>query len=272
MSRRRIVYPFAEQGNFTQCHNWAYDHLMPALSPNAWKVFSYIVRQTKGWHRDEVGLSQRAIMAGTGIKSFTTLAHCLAELTDEARPVIEIHRPRDVTEEHLYSLNTDFAVTYEAAPRASEVGLQRATESVARRATENVARPATESVARPATDSVALKKKGVKNSSEDKEDEASAAAAVDLWGAYVGVKDAWDLVEHFPESVPHAAAIFAEVKRAKVESKAGLLVKLVSTGWTPPPAASPAELAVDDNPFAKYTRSPIVCTGYEQEADDGQPG
>lgn len=75
------IKPFAEQGFFTQTHNLLYDVIMPIASGSEWKVLSFVLRRTKGKKRKNASLAYAEIKAGTGIKSDTTIANALEELT-----------------------------------------------------------------------------------------------------------------------------------------------------------------------------------------------
>jgi hypothetical protein len=78
--------PFQEHRKFTTVHNYVFDLLMPILSPNAFKVFMYITRHTRGMV-DSNGervkfarLGYSSIKKGTGISGNITLATALKEL------------------------------------------------------------------------------------------------------------------------------------------------------------------------------------------------
>ena len=76
------VKPFAEQGRFTQVHNLCFDQIMPRVSGSAWKVLCLIVRHTRGKQKKFDGFPYAGIKSGTGIKSDTTVAAALRELTE----------------------------------------------------------------------------------------------------------------------------------------------------------------------------------------------
>ncbi len=77
------VFPFAEQGNFTQVHNHVFDVIMPIVSPSAFKVLCFVIRKTRGYHKKSDELSYSQILEGTGIASPTTISKAICELVDE---------------------------------------------------------------------------------------------------------------------------------------------------------------------------------------------
>jgi hypothetical protein len=56
------------------------DYLLPMLSPNAWKVFSLILRQTEGAAVDAVALGWSTLQALTGIDSQENVMLAVEEL------------------------------------------------------------------------------------------------------------------------------------------------------------------------------------------------
>ena len=94
---------------FTGFHNLLLDKVMPELSPNAWKVLCFIIRQTVGWHRNHKKLRYGRIMRGTGIKSRTTVSTALSELQGYGI-VIQTKAPNEPAD---YSLNLEFEVAEE---------------------------------------------------------------------------------------------------------------------------------------------------------------
>jgi hypothetical protein len=85
-----IVKPFELDKEFTRFSNDLIDHVMPTLSPAAWKILTVIWRQTEGWVEDrksgkrkewdEISYSQ--FMEKTGIGSTSTINRALKELMD----------------------------------------------------------------------------------------------------------------------------------------------------------------------------------------------
>ncbi|MBI3654132.1 MAG: hypothetical protein HY231_24130 [Acidobacteria bacterium] len=142
----KTVYPFAEQGNFTQQHNLTYDVMMRMLSPSAWMILCFILRNTKGFHREKVPLSYTDFLEGTSIKSFSTIKKAIDELLDSETP--ENRRNPFITfqggdtgknwKAAEYGLNREFKV--EIATTETVAGSEKATtKTVAGATTETVA-------------------------------------------------------------------------------------------------------------------------------------
>jgi hypothetical protein len=148
------VNPFARQGHYTIFDNVILDEIMPRLSPNAWKVLCFVIRKTKGFHKDEEALSYAAIMKGTGIKSKSTLSAALKELLpDEQTGFVGLllgtaHGENGRYATPSYRLNPGFEV---------EVG---STETVPGPSTETVPVNGTETVPVTSTETVHIKTKG----------------------------------------------------------------------------------------------------------------
>lgn len=258
----RIVKPFADQGEYTQMHNYVLDVVMPRLSANGWKVLSFIIRQTRGWRRDESALTYDSIMAGTGIKSRVTVATVIDELLGEG--LLAPTPGETVTEATSYGLNTEYEGEYtpndadakSIQRRSTKSGLRRSTESGPRGSPENGLRTGSER----SPDFVLLNKeeKKLKNNSSktsdpDKENAAAAAeldqdlseeddepappspqaaAAEQLFTEVVGGMVARELITKWPECIPRARALVKEARGGT--NPPGLLVSLVRKGWTPP--------------------------------------
>lgn len=123
-----ISKPFEGVGLYTQMHNALLDATMPMVSGNAWKILCMIVRQTKGWKRDECDISYKDILLHTGISSRTTISKALDELL--TLELIIVSKPHAEYEKYKYSLNKD--ATIEWMPRnlcSTENGLQSASRS-----------------------------------------------------------------------------------------------------------------------------------------------
>lgn len=148
----RTIKPFASAGNWTQVHNYCFDHIMPSISANAWKVLTLIIRQTRGYDRQQTdGLSQRQMLERTGIKSFTTLRRALDELT-----AYVIEYPGDESTPATYQLNRDFSATETVAQASNSAteneALNRncsATETVAFKGRKKDLKEREENVAEP---------------------------------------------------------------------------------------------------------------------------
>lgn len=92
-------FPGFDSPRFTQIPNQVFDELLADLSGAEWKVLSYIMRRTYGWHKDsdDLGLKQltdgvRGVDRGTGL-SKSTVAVALKSL--EEWGLIERQHNRD---------------------------------------------------------------------------------------------------------------------------------------------------------------------------------
>jgi hypothetical protein len=86
--KRKIVtiQPLAVSKKLTKFSNDVIDHIMPRVSPNAWKVLTVIVRQTVGWVEDrqtmkrkdwdEISYSQFSARTGIGSSETIRRAFC----------------------------------------------------------------------------------------------------------------------------------------------------------------------------------------------------
>ena len=101
-------------------HNALLDVVMPELNAKcdaAWPILCLIIRQTRGWNRDEQGLSYRQIMAGTGIRSRATVVKALTTLLQYRFPIVKIVAG-SFTEASRYSINRDVKIDWNAKPNA----------------------------------------------------------------------------------------------------------------------------------------------------------
>lgn len=98
---KRTIKPFADQGNYVAMHKICFDHIMPSISGNTWKVLCFIIRKTEGWNKERDQISYSQIKTGTGIKSDTTVRNALVELQGIALSLDETGRKiweRDYTQ------------------------------------------------------------------------------------------------------------------------------------------------------------------------------
>ena len=112
------IKPFQRVNRFTLLDNYFWDHFMPTVPANAWRIFCYLYRQTAGWNREETALTLAQIQNGTGCKSPKT-----------ARKMIELLQRRGVIivkPGERYALNTDFEVLL-ASPRVKNTGCAKNT-------------------------------------------------------------------------------------------------------------------------------------------------
>ena len=96
------IKPFQRMNRFTLLDNYFWDHFMPTVPANAWRIFCYLYRQTAGWKREETALTLAQIQNGAGCKSPKT-----------ARKMIELLQKRGVIivkPGERYALNTNFEV------------------------------------------------------------------------------------------------------------------------------------------------------------------
>ena len=121
----RNVKPFASHNCHTQFHNALLDAVMPVVSANAWKLLCFIVRQTDGWNREEMGLSYDDLRAGTGIRSKATVSEGLKELLGLG---LLGRARRDEQSEMRYSLNLDAEIPW--MPKNSAVRRKDASSKI----------------------------------------------------------------------------------------------------------------------------------------------
>jgi phage replication O-like protein O len=103
------VFPFADPDiKYTMMDNYLFDHIMPVVKPNAWKILCLIIRKTKGWHKisDQISFSQ--IKAGTGISSDETVSNALKQLVSKRYIMAKKGGQWDATE---YEINANFSTT-----------------------------------------------------------------------------------------------------------------------------------------------------------------
>lgn len=115
----KTITPFAEP-KYTQFDNDLLDYIMPRVSGTAWKLLSFIIRQTWGWadknslngrkEWDQISYSQ--YRRGTGIKSDATIKRGLDELLE----LDYILRRPAGKQEYEYRLNTVLEIEVEDAP------------------------------------------------------------------------------------------------------------------------------------------------------------
>jgi len=103
---------------YTMIHNYVLEHIMRDLSPNAWKVLCWTIRQTYGWADEDspTGRKQSDIisysqfMEATGIASRSTLTAAIRECLGRGyllREPAGVSRGRTI---YAYRLNTAYSV------------------------------------------------------------------------------------------------------------------------------------------------------------------
>jgi phage replication O-like protein O len=105
-------------------HNALFDVVMPALSPNGWKVFCFIIRKTIGYQKSSDLVSYSQIIKGCGIVSRSTVSAALKELV-ELRAIVSSDGEK--YEAIRYRVNRRFEVV--ASPEielgpSPEIGLE----------------------------------------------------------------------------------------------------------------------------------------------------
>lgn len=109
MNGKFVIFPFADPNiKYTMMDNYLFDHIMPVVKPNAWKILCLIIRKTKGWHKvsDQISFSQ--IKAGTGISSDETVSNALKQLVSKRYILAKKGGQWDATE---YEINANFSTT-----------------------------------------------------------------------------------------------------------------------------------------------------------------
>ena len=96
------IKPFQRVNRFTLLDNYFWDHFMPTVPANAWRIFCYLYRQTAGWNKEETALTLAQIQNGSGCRSPKTVKKMIDLL--QKRGVI-IVKPGN-----RYALNTNFEV------------------------------------------------------------------------------------------------------------------------------------------------------------------
>jgi len=112
-----VIRPFADSGHYTETPNAVFDVLMPILSGNAMKILFFVLRQTRGWGKEQEELSYSQIMAGTGIKTDNTVTSALRELTSDelfGSPILLAEEGPKIGATSriptIYSLNPEFSL------------------------------------------------------------------------------------------------------------------------------------------------------------------
>lgn len=103
------------------------------MKPSEWMVLSFIIRKTKGWHKEHDAISYSQFIKGTGISSNSTIKKCLDSLIEKGLVILGTTGHK--ADAHHYMLNKDYSFSI----------------------TENVERPVTFSVERPVTKTVDTK-------------------------------------------------------------------------------------------------------------------
>jgi len=174
------------QAPYTMVHNYVIDHIMPDLSPNAWKVLCVAIRQTIGWQdeatesgrRESDVITYSQFQRQTGIVSRGTLSRALKECLDKGyllREEVDQYRGKPA---FAYRLNTEYEATgtetvpVDGAPTGTEtVPVSGAT------GTETVPVTGTE---------IVLSKEIIKENPNPKENSLSSSGERKVWEAVLG--------------------------------------------------------------------------------------
>ena len=104
-----VIYPFADPNvKYTMMDNYLFDHVMPLVKPNAWKILCLIIRKTRGWHKTSDQISFSQIKAGTGISSDETVNNALKQLIGKGYILSKKGGQWDATE---YAINTKYSTS-----------------------------------------------------------------------------------------------------------------------------------------------------------------
>lgn len=116
---KTTIRPF-DAGNWFPINNAVFDHIMPELAPNAFKVLCWIIRQTRGWQADPNGdpkerkmadrISYSQFLPHTGIKSDATLTKAIRECVERGyvlRYPVGTERGKPA---YIYALNVEYTL------------------------------------------------------------------------------------------------------------------------------------------------------------------
>lgn len=115
-----VVKPFQVGKRFTKFNKDLIDHVMPRVSPSAWKVLTVIWRQTEGWVDRKTGerkkwdeISHCQFQRRTGLGSSSTIRRVLNELMEDGyvirRPAVG-REGRQKRQAFEYGLNTTIEI------------------------------------------------------------------------------------------------------------------------------------------------------------------
>ena len=96
------IKPFQRVNRFTLLDNYFWDHFMPSVPANAWRIFCYLYRQTAGWGKEETALTLAQIQSGAGCRSPKTAKKMIQLLQKRGVIIVKFG--------NRYALNTNFEV------------------------------------------------------------------------------------------------------------------------------------------------------------------
>ena len=124
------IKPFQRVNRFTLLDNYFWDHFMPSVPANAWRIFCYLYRQTAGWDQEETALTLAQIQSGAGCRSPKTVKKMINLL--QKRGVI-IVKPGN-----RYALNSNFEVKITAKKTVKNTAsTQKTAKSTVKNAVKN---------------------------------------------------------------------------------------------------------------------------------------
>jgi len=229
----QIIRPFTKQGNFTVVNNFIIDHIMPTVSPNAFKVLMFAIRKTVGWHKESDRISYSQFMEGCGIGGRSTVSKAIKELI--ALNYLHRHKvgchKRTKKPLYAYSLNAE----YEVAVNSPETGLLAQSNS-----------PKTEPLNSPKTEPLNSPKTGLtKDTKETKQSDGddNDTVQLELSPVYnVGVTNKLMDVGVNPDKarelsvnldLPTTEKIIAYARDHAHSNIAGYVLKLIENGFQP---------------------------------------
>jgi len=123
---------------WTLFHNYVLDEIMPALSPNGWKILCVAIRQTLGWQGSGPGdrrewdtISYSQFMEKSGIRGRATVSRAIKECLN-AGYLLRKQVGADVRSNKplfAYALNTDYTIEIEEDASSSEIELTKERET-----------------------------------------------------------------------------------------------------------------------------------------------
>lgn len=98
------ITPYAEGNGYTQIDNALIDYVMPNIDANDWRVLCFIIRKTRGWHKESDRISLSQLEKGTGA-SRPTVAKSIKRLEEGGHILVDRK-----TRTNNMSLNPDFVI------------------------------------------------------------------------------------------------------------------------------------------------------------------
>ncbi|MBW8034861.1 MAG: replication protein [Planctomycetes bacterium] len=123
------IKPFEKVGKYTTFENQIIDWVMPLCRPHSvWKVVTFVIRKTIGWHKEEDEISFSQIMQGTGIASRGTTDKAIKKAIDLGFIKRKAKGKRASSTKgpmgYLYKLNRDFQLIIPSSGAIPENGIE----------------------------------------------------------------------------------------------------------------------------------------------------